>query len=138
MKMAHPPMGYVTFKGLHKPEGQCAELTRQTAEALEHNQNLQMRFLLASKYDLEARLNALVNRVQMNGTTMHISPAMKEELLTGLQDALSQYQQEKGNVIIQVICQMPSGLSDQEMLAGVKDRILQHGQFSSVAKPQAL
>ncbi|KAG9033867.1 hypothetical protein FRB95_014189 [Tulasnella sp. JGI-2019a] len=69
---------------------------------------------------------------------MHISPAMKEELLTGLQDALSQYQQEKGNVIIQVICQMPSGLSDQEMLAGVKDRILQHGQFSSVAKPQAL
>ncbi|KAG8984875.1 hypothetical protein FRB93_006224 [Tulasnella sp. JGI-2019a] len=71
-EMAHPPMGYVIFKGLHKPEGQCAELTRQTVKALEHNQNLQMMFLLASRYDLEARLNALVCKVQMNETDENI------------------------------------------------------------------
>ncbi|KAG9033217.1 hypothetical protein FRB95_000472, partial [Tulasnella sp. JGI-2019a] len=68
MEMVHPPMGYVTFKGLHKPGGQCAELTRKTVEALRHNQNLQKMFVLASKYDLEARLKAAVNRVQIKET----------------------------------------------------------------------
>ncbi|KAG9010068.1 hypothetical protein FRB93_004730 [Tulasnella sp. JGI-2019a] len=68
MEMAYPPMGYVTFKGLHKPGGQCVELTRQTVDALGHDQNLQMMFVLASHYDLEVRLMVLVKQLQMNGT----------------------------------------------------------------------
>ncbi|KAG9036447.1 hypothetical protein FRB95_008745 [Tulasnella sp. JGI-2019a] len=59
MELAHPPMGFVSFKGLHKPGQHCAELTRKTVEALKHNQDLQARFVLASRYDLKARLMAL-------------------------------------------------------------------------------
>ncbi|KAG8978872.1 hypothetical protein FRB93_010524 [Tulasnella sp. JGI-2019a] len=66
MEMVHPPMG------LHKLGGQCAELTRKTVEALKHNQNLQMMFVLASKYDLEARLKAAVNGWQIKGTDEEI------------------------------------------------------------------
>ncbi|KAG9015927.1 hypothetical protein FRB95_006867, partial [Tulasnella sp. JGI-2019a] len=66
------------------------------------------------------------------------STMKQEELLSGLQHAVNQYQQEKRDVIIQAICQMPSGLSNEGMLAAVKDLVLQHGQFSSVAKARAL
>ncbi|KAG9039783.1 hypothetical protein FRB95_007210 [Tulasnella sp. JGI-2019a] len=66
MEMAHPPMGYVSFRGLHKPGGQCAELTRKTVDALQHNQNLQMMFVLASKYDLEARSKSSMVKMRMN------------------------------------------------------------------------
>ncbi|KAG9023106.1 hypothetical protein FRB95_013556 [Tulasnella sp. JGI-2019a] len=35
MEMAHPPIGWVSFEGLHKPDRNCRELLRKTAEALE-------------------------------------------------------------------------------------------------------
>ncbi|KAG9008782.1 hypothetical protein FRB94_013007 [Tulasnella sp. JGI-2019a] len=59
MEMGHPLMGYVSFKGLHKPSGQCVELMRKTVKALEHHdRNIQALFALASRYDLETRLKA--------------------------------------------------------------------------------
>ncbi|KAG9028420.1 hypothetical protein FRB95_006498 [Tulasnella sp. JGI-2019a] len=68
MEMDHPPVGYVTFKGLHKPGGQCVELTRKTVKALEHHdQNLQAMFVFAAKYDLESRLTAALKWVWENG-----------------------------------------------------------------------
>ncbi|KAG9036186.1 hypothetical protein FRB95_009549 [Tulasnella sp. JGI-2019a] len=57
----------------------------------------------------------------------------KEELLSRLQHALDQYQQDKKDVIIQAICHMPNVSKE-----AVKHLILQHGQFSPVAKAQAL
>ncbi|KAG8867627.1 hypothetical protein FRB98_004082, partial [Tulasnella sp. 332] len=41
---------------LHKPEGQCDELTQCTVEVLAHNKPLQQRFIMAIKYRLEMRL----------------------------------------------------------------------------------
>ncbi|KAG9001363.1 hypothetical protein FRB93_012139 [Tulasnella sp. JGI-2019a] len=66
------------------------------------------------------------------------SPMTQEELLPHFQHALDQYQKEKKDVIIQAICQIPDGLSDEDRSGAVKQLILQHGQFSPVAKARAL
>ncbi|KAG8983212.1 hypothetical protein FRB94_005917 [Tulasnella sp. JGI-2019a] len=57
----------------------------------------------------------------------------QEELLSSLQHALNLYQQDKKDVIIQAMCQLPHGLSKEEMSDAVKHLILQHCQVSPVA-----
>ncbi|KAG8870606.1 hypothetical protein FRB97_009591, partial [Tulasnella sp. 331] len=47
---------FVSKVYLHKPEGQCDELTQCTVEVLAHNKPLQQRFIMAIKYRLEMRL----------------------------------------------------------------------------------
>ncbi|KAG9026843.1 hypothetical protein FRB95_008392 [Tulasnella sp. JGI-2019a] len=62
----------------------------------------------------------------------------QQALLANLQHALHQYQEKKKDALIQAICQIPNGLSDKEMSEALQHLILQHGQFSTGIKPQAL
>ncbi|KAG9037740.1 hypothetical protein FRB95_004586, partial [Tulasnella sp. JGI-2019a] len=61
------------FKDLHKPHGDCSELTRQVTGALHEHQHLRKLFVLANKYDLEARLEAVTHRWDLSGNRTDIA-----------------------------------------------------------------